>query len=48
MRSLYKLRTKAILGNIVKLEYTDNTPRLGKPKASIATALFILKRGLYN
>jgi hypothetical protein len=46
--SVYKLRTKAISrgwipGNIVEPEHVDNAPRLGRPKTSTATALFIIQ-----
>jgi Transposase len=46
--SVYKLRTKAIsrgwmLGDIVEPEHVDDAPRLGRPKTSTATALFIIE-----
>jgi hypothetical protein len=46
--SAYKLRTKAIsrgwmLGDILEPEHVDDAPRLGRPKTSTATALFIIK-----
>jgi hypothetical protein len=44
----YKLRSKAISrgwssGLIIEVEYVDDTSRLGRPKTSIATALFIIE-----
>ena len=46
--SAYRLRSKAISrgwepGTLVELEHVNDAPRLGRPKTSTATALFIIE-----